>query len=81
MLFIVGIMMIVIENVNVIETENAIENVNVNENQPLVEEPLMQTEILNVIEIVGKTELNLHIVVLDINTSVVSIIVIVSIVN
>lgn len=73
--------MIVIVNVNVIETENETENVNVNENQLLVEELLIQTEILNVIEIAEKTEPNLRTVVLDINTSVVSIIVIVSIVN
>lgn len=63
--------MIVIENVNVIEIENVIGNVNVN--QLLVGEQLMLTEILNVTEIAGKTELNLRIVVLDINTSVVSI--------
>lgn len=61
--------MIVIESVNVTEIENVIGNVN----RLLVEEQLIQTEILNVTEIAGKTELNLRIVVLDINTSMVSI--------
>lgn len=74
LIHIIDIMMIVIENVNEIGIENVIENVNVNENQLLVEEQLIQTEILSVTEIVGKTELNHHIVVLDINTSLVSIV-------